>query len=91
MSGIQEEKMDQYHPGRSGQTEVTLNQINFERTLVPGALELIGLEKASSALWSVQLSGTCLIRGHFGMERSDQSQFRSHNSLIRDNLEHTQV
>ena len=42
---------EMYHyPGRGDQTEVTLEQTIFERTHVPGALELHGLEKASSAL-----------------------------------------
>ena len=41
-----------------------------------GALELHGLEKASSALLSGQWSGTCLIRGHFVLGRSDQRQFQ---------------
>ena len=59
-------------PGRGGQTEVTPDQTSFERTHVPGALELHGLEKASSALLSGQWSGTCLIRGHFVLGRSDQ-------------------
>ena len=54
-----------YYPGRGGQTEVTPDQTSFERTHVPGALELHGLEKASSALLSGQWSGTCLIRGSF--------------------------
>ena len=39
-----------YRPGRGGQTEVTPDQTSFERTHVPGAVELHGLEKASSAL-----------------------------------------
>ena len=60
------------HPGRGGQTEVTPDQTSFERTHVPGALELHGLEKASSALLSGRWSGTCLIRGHFVLGRSDQ-------------------
>ena len=55
-------------PGRGGQTEVTPDQTSFKRTHVPGALELHGLEKASIALSSGQWSGTCLIRGHFGLE-----------------------
>ena len=59
-------------PGRGGQTEVTPDQTSFERTHVPGALELHGLEKASSALLSGQWSGTCLIRGHFVLGWSDQ-------------------
>ena len=59
-------------PGRGGQTEVTPDQTSFERTHVPGVLELHGLEKASSALLSGQWSGTCLIRGHFVLGRSDQ-------------------
>ena len=59
-------------PGRGGQTEVTPDQTSFERTHVPGALELHGLEKASSALLSGQWSGTCLIRSHFVLGRSDQ-------------------
>ena len=37
-------------PGRGGQTEVTPNHTIFERTHVPGALELHGLKKASSSL-----------------------------------------
>ena len=61
-----------HHPGRGGQTEVTPDQTSFERTHVPGALELHGLEKASSALLSGQWSGTCLIRGHVVLGRSDQ-------------------
>ena len=60
------------NPGRGGQTEVTPNQTSFERTHVPGALELHGMEKASSALLSGQWAGTCLIRGHFDLGRSDQ-------------------
>ena len=80
-----------HYPGRGGQTEVTPDQTSFERTHVPGALELHGLEKASSALSSGQWSGTCLIRGHFGLGRSDQRQFRAHTSLIRDNFERTLV
>ena len=64
-------------PGRGGQTEVTPDQTSFERTHVPGALELHGLEKASSALLSGQWSGTCLIRGHFVLGRSDQRSLRS--------------
>ena len=59
-------------PGRGGQTEVTPDQTSFGRTHVPGALELHGLKKASSALLSGQWSGTCLIRGHFVLGRSDQ-------------------
>ena len=59
-------------PGRGGQTELSSDQTIFERTHVLGALELHGLEKASSALLSGQWSGTCLIRGHFGLGRSDQ-------------------
>ena len=65
----------QRYPGRGGQTKVTPDQTSFERTLVPGALDIYGLEKASSALSSGQLSGTRLIRGGFGLGRSDQ---RSH-------------
>ena len=78
-------------PGRGGQTEVTPDQTSFERTHVPGALKLHGLEKASSALSSGQWSGTCLIRGHFGLGRSDQRQFRTHTSLIRAVFERTLV
>ena len=59
-------------PGRGGQTEMSSDQTIFERTHVLGALELHGLEKASSALLSGQWSGTCLIRGQFGLGRSDQ-------------------
>ena len=33
----------------------------------------------------------CLIRGHFGLGRSDQRQFRAHTSLVRDNFERTLV
>ena len=62
----------EYYPGRGGQTEVTPDQTSFERTHAPGALELHGLEKASSALLSGQWSGTCLIRGHFVLGQSDQ-------------------
>ena len=51
---------------------MTPDQTSFERTHVPGALELHGLEKTSSAFSSGQWSGTCLIRGHFGLGRSDQ-------------------
>ena len=54
---------------------MTPDQTSFERTHVPGALELHGLEKASSALLSGQWSGSCLIRGHAGLGRSDQRQF----------------
>ena len=86
-----------YHtPGRGGQTEVTPDQTSFERTHIPSALELHGLEKASSALLSGQWSGTCLIRGHFGLirghfglGRSDQRQFQAHTSLIRGRFERT--
>ena len=67
------------------------DQTSFERTHVPGALELHGLEKASSALLSGQWSGTCLIRGHFGLGRSDQRQFQAHTSLIRGRFERTLV
>ena len=42
--------MTHAHPGRGGQTEVTSDHTIFERTHVPGALELQGLQKASSAL-----------------------------------------
>ena len=84
-------KKDIPYQGGGGQTEVTSDQTSFERTHVPGALELRGLEKASSALSSGQWSGTCLIRGHFGLGRSDQRQFRAHTSLIRDNFERTLV
>ena len=59
------------NPGRGGQTEVTSDQTIFERTHVPGALELHGLEKTSSALLSGQWSGSCLIRGHVGLGQSD--------------------
>ena len=38
------------YPGRGCQIEVTSDQTIFEGTHVPGALELHGLEKASSAL-----------------------------------------
>ena len=57
---------------RGGQTEMSSDQTIFERTHVLGVLELHGLEKASSALLSGQWSGTCLIRGHFGLGRTDQ-------------------
>ena len=80
-----------FYPGRGGQTEVTPDQTSFERTHVPGALELHGLEKASSALLSGQWSGTCLIRGHFVLGRSDQRQFQAHTSLIRGRFERTLV
>ena len=83
--------MSEPHPGRGGQTEVTPDQTSFERTHVPGALELHGLEKASSALLSGQWSGTCLIRGHFVLGRSDQRQFQAHTSLIRGRFERTLV
>ena len=79
-------RTDKY-PGRGGQTEVTPDQTSFERTYVPGVLELHGLEKASSALLSGQWSGTCLIRGHFVLGRSDQRQFQAHTSLTRDQFE----
>ena len=78
-------------PGRGGQIEVTPDQTSFERTHVPGALELHGLEKASSALSSGQWSGTCLIRDHFGLGRSDQRRLRAHTCLIRDNFERTLI
>ena len=84
-------KILQDDPDRGGQTEVTPDQTSFERTHVPGALELHGLEKASSALSSGQWSGTCLIRGHFGLGRSDQRRLRAHTCLIRDNFERTLV
>ena len=80
-----------YYPGRGGQTEVTPDQTSFERTHVPGALDLHGLEKASSALLSGQRSGTCLIRGHFVLGRSDQRQFHAHTSLIGGRFERTLV
>ena len=70
-------------PGRGGQTELSSDQTIFERTHVLGALELHGLEKASTALLSGQWSGTCLIRGHTGLGRSDQRQFEAHTSLAR--------
>ena len=70
---------------------MTPDQTSFERTHVPGGLELNALEKASSAFLSEQWSGACLIRGHFGLGRSDQRQFRAHTSLIRDNFERTRV
>ena len=60
-----------YYPVRGGQTKLSSDQTISERTHVLGALELHGLEKASSALLSGQWSGTCL-RGHFGLGRSDQ-------------------
>ena len=59
-------------PDRGGQTKLSSDQTIFERTHVLGALKLHGLEKASSALLSGQWSATCLIRGHFGLGRSDQ-------------------
>ena len=74
------------YPGRGGQTELSSDQTIFERTHVLSALEY-GLEKASSALLSGQWSGTCLIRGHFGLGRSDQRQFQAHTSLTRDQVE----
>ena len=70
---------------------MTPDQTSFERTHVPGALELHGLEKASSALLSRQWSGTCLIRGHFVLGQSDQRQFHAHTSLIRGRFERTLV
>ena len=85
------ERFETYYPGGGGQTEVTPDQTSFERTHVPGALELHGLEKASSALLSGQWSGTCLIRGHFVLGRSDQRQFQAHTSLIRGRFERTLV
>ena len=82
----------QRYSGRGGQTEVTPDQTSFERTHVSGALELHGLEKASSALLSGQWSGTSgLIRGHFGLRWFDHRQFRTHTSLIREVLERTLV
>ena len=80
-----------YLPGWGGQTEVTPDQTSFERTHVPGALELHGLEKASSALLSGQWSGSCLIRGHVGLGRSDQRQFWAQTCLIRGQFERTLV
>ena len=56
-------------PRKGGQAELISDQTIFERTHVLGALELHGLEKASSALMSGQWSGTCLIRGQFGLIR----------------------
>ena len=60
------------YPCRGGQTEVTPDQTIFERTHVPGPLELHGLEKALSEIWSGQWPETCLITDHFGVGRSDQ-------------------
>ena len=77
------------YPGRGGQTELSSDQTIFERTHVLGALELHDLEKASSALLSGQWSENCLIRGHFGLARSDQRQFPAHTSLIRGQFERT--
>ena len=71
--------------------QLSSDQTIFERTHVLGALELHGREKASSALFSGQWSGTCLIRGHFGLGRSDQRQFQEHTSLIRGRFERTLV
>ena len=76
---------------RGGQTEVTPDQTIFERTHVPGALELHGLKKALSALWPGQCTQTCLIRDHFGVGRSDQRQFCAHTRMIRDNFERSLV
>ena len=77
--------LTQTDPGRGGQTGVTPDQTSFDRTHVPCALELHGLEKASSALSSGQCSWTCLIRGHFGLElvwsEADSSALRAHNDL----------
>ena len=70
---------------------MTPDQTSFERTHVPGALELHGLQKASSALLSGQWSGTCLIRGNFVLGRSDQRQFQAHTSLIRGRFERALV
>ena len=88
-------------PGRGGQTEVTPDQTSFERTHVPGALELHGLEKSSSALLTGQWSGTCQIRGHFVLGRSDQRSLWSGtvwsevtfvwDGLIRGSFKRTQV
>ena len=64
------------------------DQTIFERTHVLGALGLHGLEKASSALLSGQWSGTCLIRGHFGLGRSDQRQFRAHTIAFGTSATH---
>ena len=66
---------------------MTSDQTIFERTQVLGALELRGLEKASSAIFSGQLSETLLIRGHFGLGRSDQRQFEAQTSLTRGQVE----
>ena len=56
-------------PGRGAHTAVISDQTIFERTQALGALELHGLEKASSALYSGQWSG--------------QRQFQAHTSLIK--------
>ena len=65
------------NPSRGGQTELSSDQTIFERTHVLGALELHGLEKDSSALLPEQRSGTCPIRGHFGL----RGRFEAHTSL----------
>ena len=57
----------QYNPGPVGQTELSPDKPVFERTYVLGALELHGLEKASSAHLSGQWFSACLIRGHFSL------------------------
>ena len=62
-------------PGRGDQIDVIPDQKNCERTHFPSALELQGLEKVSNAPESGQWSRTCLIRGHFGLGRSDLRQF----------------
>ena len=72
----------------TAQVEVTPGQTSFERTHVLGALELHGLEKASSALLSGQWSGTCLIRGHFGLIRG---HYMVWDGLIRGSFEHILV
>ena len=63
------------YPDRGGRTELSSDQTIFESTHVLGALELHDLEKVSSAFLSGQLSGTCLIRGYFGLGRSGQRPF----------------
>ena len=79
------------YPERGGQTEVTSDQTIFERTHVLGALEIHGLEQNSSALLSGQWSGSCLIRGHVGLGRSDQRQFWAQTCLINGQFERTLV
>ena len=66
---------------------MTSDHAIFERTHVLGASELHGNEKASNALLSGQWSENCFVRGHLGLGRSDQRQFRALTSLFGGRFE----